>query len=488
MPPLSGPPAGPSADTAAALEAGLLPCLTQQVTRMGAGSGGGAVWMPPLSYPAVDLPRSEVLLFGPLGQVGELLSAVGRRVRLAAGELRAVAAREPGGTPGGGGRSVEWLAQVAQGVMELARDLLDDLNHQVFDGVGVEPVNAQRTGGPVPATEEGQGEAAAAVPGGTPARSQGAEAARFAVRWSYAAAELLPAVSQAVQTCAPLCLRAARVVGQGRGLGGAAKRLWDLRQELAPSGVAALESAILLLVAHSRAAAQGRGGAAGPGPSGTSLGNGSGSGVSAGDTPGRQLLLREVRLLELLGAVLQLYHAAGVYDGGAPGVQLLSGLLYGTPVRTRLVTALPLAAAAFPAEFRTAVGIKAMGSGPPAAAAAEPARAAGSSSSCAGGADSQRCDAPKPCIPLVVVRAVLAEVALKDQLHVVERVVVQGWDPSPEEAWNVCWDLACRHWRSDDAAVLDRIGGVLAAVLPPAEARAAVAAAVAAGPTTGAAG
>ncbi len=37
-----GPQDRPSADTAAALAAGLLPCLTQQVTRMGTGSGGGA--------------------------------------------------------------------------------------------------------------------------------------------------------------------------------------------------------------------------------------------------------------------------------------------------------------------------------------------------------------------------------------------------------------------------------------------------------------
>lgn len=75
-------------------------------------------------------------------------------------------------------------------------------------------------------------------------------------------------------------------------------------------------------------------------------------------------------------------------------------------------------------------------------------------------------------------RAVMAKVARTDQLQVVEHVV-EGWDPSPEEARIVCWELACSLWRCDDAAVYDRIGGMLSGVLAPAEARAAVAAAVA---------
>ncbi len=42
-------------DAVAAIEAGLIPCVTRLVTRMGAGAGaeGGAVWVPPDDFPAV---------------------------------------------------------------------------------------------------------------------------------------------------------------------------------------------------------------------------------------------------------------------------------------------------------------------------------------------------------------------------------------------------------------------------------------------------
>ncbi len=65
-----GVPAQPSADAVAALAAGLLPCVTRQVTRMGAGSDGGLVWFRPSTFAATLPCWKQVLLFGPLGQVG----------------------------------------------------------------------------------------------------------------------------------------------------------------------------------------------------------------------------------------------------------------------------------------------------------------------------------------------------------------------------------------------------------------------------------
>lgn len=84
----AGLPAQLSADAAAALEAGLLPCLAHLVTRMGAGRKSGAAWCRPTSYPGVAVCCRELLLLGPVDKVAALLSASGERLRGAVVELR----------------------------------------------------------------------------------------------------------------------------------------------------------------------------------------------------------------------------------------------------------------------------------------------------------------------------------------------------------------------------------------------------------------
>ncbi len=120
----AGIPACPSADATAALEAGLLPCVTRLVTRLGAsGSGSDVVWCPPDRYPTgVGACWEQVLQFGPLGQVGELVSSVVRRLRLAVEMLqrRAAAVGEGAVTAWRNGR-VGRMAEVAWEAMGFAR-------------------------------------------------------------------------------------------------------------------------------------------------------------------------------------------------------------------------------------------------------------------------------------------------------------------------------------------------------------------------------
>lgn len=180
---------------------------------MGPGSGGGAVWIPLLSYPGVNLPWSEVLLFGPLGQVGELLAALGQWLQLALSELREVTAA--GETHGsevgagvGGGSSLERLAEVAQEGLLFAQQCLCKLNSQLFFRKALESAAAQGGSG---------GQEAAAASSGAPAGPLGAkETGRYAVRCSYAAAELLPSLSLGVQMCARLLRETTRAGGNER--------------------------------------------------------------------------------------------------------------------------------------------------------------------------------------------------------------------------------------------------------------------------------
>ncbi len=66
-------PAQPSADVAAALlAAGLLPCVTRQMTRMGAGSDGGLAWFPQTILAGTWSTLAHALLHGHLGQVGSV--------------------------------------------------------------------------------------------------------------------------------------------------------------------------------------------------------------------------------------------------------------------------------------------------------------------------------------------------------------------------------------------------------------------------------
>ncbi len=134
----AGTPLQPSADAAAALEAGLLPCVTALVTRMGAGCGGNAAWCPPELFPGVDRRWGEMMLFGPLGQVNDLVSAVGRRARLAVKELLWAVVAAGAGTAGAGtaerlgGRDVGWLAEVSCAALCFVNGRLSD----TFRGLG----------------------------------------------------------------------------------------------------------------------------------------------------------------------------------------------------------------------------------------------------------------------------------------------------------------------------------------------------------------
>ncbi len=361
---------------------------------------------------------------------------MGRRVRRALIELRAVAAagerHGSGGGGGGGGRSVEWLAEVAQEGLLFAQARSSELNNQLFHRKALDSV----------ATQGGNGGSAAAAPGSAPASPQGSEAGRFAVRWSYAAAELLPAMSLGVEVCAELHREAARAGGEGRAGGqkSLAVGLAKLHTLLHCTSVV-LANTALLLSAHSLAAA-GAGQAAGGGPSSTV------------DTPWRQLLLRDMRLMQLLGAEVALCAAVEVQDthvwkDGTPQPMVV--------LREALSVALPLAAAAFPAEFRAAVDWTGTGTG---AVAAGVRGAAGSF--------------PAPCIPLPAVQSVLGDEVVKDQLALVT-CVLGGLDPPPRQLWGVACDLWSRY-----GAKLGRLEGMVGLLLPPEQARAAMAAAAAA--------
>lgn len=98
----------------------LLPCTTQLVTRMGASNLRGAIWCPPRRFPGTHPCMQELLLYGPLGQVGELAATVGQRLHVAVEELRAAVAAGP--TPEGscGARTVRWLAVTASEAMQEA--------------------------------------------------------------------------------------------------------------------------------------------------------------------------------------------------------------------------------------------------------------------------------------------------------------------------------------------------------------------------------
>ncbi len=443
----------PSADASAALAAGLLPCMTRLVTRMGAGRDrGGALWCPPNNFPGANYCLAEVALFGPLEQVGELLSALSRRLRLAVGELQLAAAGRRGS-----GRSVAVLG----GAVHEALRVVTYLFHLPL-AAGVHRL----------ATACGTGtDGEAAVAAGF--------AERLGMRLSVVAAELLPAVSRAVQGCAELMGNLAAVRHEGRRDGGG-----DPDQGASLSGVVrrvtntcyapaatALGYVVMLLVKQTdeRAACQ-------PLVSRADGGCGGGGGTGGGDGPWRQLLLREGQLMELLGACLELSwqaeEAAGV-QGVSPGDKAAL-----TTLRESLVRALPPAAAAFPGQFRAAVsGIDA---GAAAAAAAVRAGAQAGGTGAAGGAG--RCagnrDTP-PCISLSHLRELLLGAAEGEEggsweLGVVDDVL-GGWEPTMEDveelvcaAWESCWGEPEHTWRVFDV------------MLTPGEARAAVAAAAAA--------
>ncbi len=508
-----GPSVRPSADTAAALEAGVLPCLSRLVTRMGAGTKEGAVWSPPLSYPTFQVRWSEVLLHGQLGQVGEVVAATGRRVRLAVGELRAVVAA--GGKAGEHkGRSVEWLAEVACNILLLAYNVVKKLGGEVLGcgqrmgGSEQQHVGAaEKQGGAgaggvwsstgadgeeqAPKAEEGHGAAEAGGPS-RPTGADGEQQALTAVRYSYAVAELLPQISSGVQLCAELDGWEEGGGGQGHGaVGGAASeasaQLMGCISSVIPT---ALECANLVLAKHIRAAAEQHGavaeaaGGGGAGSSSSSGGGGGGVGSSAlagggSDTPWRQLLLGDVRLMGLLGAAMQLWAgleaeymcAKDVTQDAQDDAQQYESM------RKQLSAAMVLAAVAFPAEFRAAAGGKRAAeaaAGPravPEAAAAAAAGKRGTGGGAGGGTGGYR-HAP-PCINLAEARAVMGDAGFADGVEVVDRVL-GGWEPTAGEAWGLASSCLGRC-----GVAAEELPSMLAALVQPAEARAAVAAAAA---------
>ncbi len=540
-------PAQPSADAAAALAAGLLPCVTRQVTRMGAGSEGGSVWLPPHTFVGALSCWEQVLLHGPLGQVGELVSALGRRTRLAVEELRvaAAAAAAEGRRRRQPGRSVTWLLEVAHDALYASQSSVTTLCQQQAmgkypQGVGLSDVHGgahERTGQGAAAEEGGSGAGAGAgaaavrdagpsgQPEGGPAAAAGAavgagagaggrphgQPERYAVRSSIAMAELLPALSQGVQVCAELLGRGA---GRGGGRGGGQEGLnaWgeagvdaDTLMETLDCGVTCsivtLYCASLAMAkyaaavagveqqhqqfrcpaAAAAAAAPGRGcssnssneGGIGQGDSGA-MGSGgaaggdgaAGGGVDGGDCPWRQLLLRDVRLMELLGAALKLH--ARVQAAAAArlsGVSEIQQKLQ--PLRQVLGHVLCLAACIFPVQFCSAIDREGGDAvQPQAQAAAAAAASRGTGGHGHGGTP--------PCMPLAAVVAIMKAGDITSALELVTSVL-GGEVLSGADMW--CVAEAYLTWCR---IAWEEAPGALRVLLPPAEARAAVAAAAAA--------
>ncbi len=434
----------------------------------GSGSGGGVVWCPPdRSFPGMAHCWELLVAHSPLEQVGELVAALGRRLRLAVEELRRAVARAVARNPAAsGGRGVGWLAMVAQEVMKYSRSRLSDIMWMESDGLA--GAGGSQPEGPTAEVADEVEPGAEAGPSVPPA---GPRAGPSAVRLSYAAAELLPALSQGVLLCAE--------VGPAPG--------WDaMRESAGDSGITALADCCIgggipcagtalaccnllltkyIVVTLEEGAEGGAGG-----------GNG-GSGGGAG-TPWRQLLLRDVRLMELLGAGARLLRWQERVAGERAGLQKEVGEL-----RDALSRVLPLAAAAFPAEFRAAVvgggedAAAAAGSGSGVAEGERGARTARNADTPAAGTSVGWLVATPRCIDLAAVREVLGglEAEHGEQLEVATRVL-GGWEPAAGELAEVASEYHyIRAWK-DDA---EDVEALLRAMETPGEARRQVAAAVA---------
>ncbi len=355
----------------------------------------------------------------------------------------------------------------------------------------------------------------------------------------WAAAELLPAVSHVLLLCS-VCN------GEGAWGAGLRRPRTARRGEVQPAGAALshilwlsggiLSFTVPLLAKHSLAAAanveqysvdDGSGGSGGGGNrscggssinGGSSCGCGSDGGGTCGGgaaadpgTPWRQLLLHEMQLTELLGAAGQTL--AAVYGCGNAEQEWVD------EPRAKLAHVLSLSAAAFPAEFRVAAGgvgagagaglraaVGRAGGGAGAVAVAGPgegsraADGAGEEAEAgarmASGADARAGVEPgvarepggiegdtagsstaRPCISLAAVHEALRGSAHGEQLGVVDRVL-GGWDPTPGEVW----DLVCSCCHDSCGLRREQLEALMPLMLPPAEARAAMAGDVAASP------
>ncbi len=308
------------------------------------------------------------------------------------------------------------------------------------------------------------GEGSAAGPAEAVASSASPRVGPPAVRMSYAAAELLPALSHGVRTCAQLRREGGwGVLFAAAGQDGA-RPLERLLASAMSGAAAALECTVPLLVRHLLEAAgecSGNDGAS----------NNCGSGGGAG-TPWRQQLLRDVRLMELLGAGVVLY-MRGVFEGWYEDVFSLGAYLKGR-LRDGMARVLPLAAAAFPTELRAV-----MDGGSAAAAAAgggTDAAGSGPGPEAAGGAHAAGPSTGRSGIPHYVVEEVLEGCHRPEWGTWVQDVLGGGELPG-----GAVQELTEFHVGSY-AAGRESVTALLRALLPPEEARAAVAAAVAAGP------
>ncbi len=424
----------PSADASGAIEAGLIPCV---IKRMGAACNAGAVWCPPDGFAGVKPCWRDVYQLGPLGQVGELVSAVGRRLPLAVEELRALtAAIDCGRDRRRSGRAVRVLCEA----MALADSCLSNLLARpvyASDSAGSTEVEAEAAG-----STGSAGSAAAAAT----ARQQ------LALRSSFALAELLPPLAHGVQLCAGLLPLTRRVERQAQEAAEGSDVVMlgeDLRNLISGSYVCASTALGCCLAVMAWRCGRptgdrelGDGGSSGGGGNGGgsndgggcgaasgSGGGGSGSGNANGGSTGcgcggggggcgggscdegggapgvvdpswRQLLLRDVRLMELLGAGVVLQREEEVQKvqrGEAPTW---------SEVRGPLAHALTLAAATFPEELRAAVGGCA-GNG--AAEGATRGRVAGAAGLAGdAGSPGSSCGA-RPRISLSAVRAVMGK-------------------------------------------------------------------------------
>ncbi len=466
---------------------------------MGAGSDGGQVWFPPSTFPGTFSCWKQVLLHGPLGQVGELVSALGRRTRLAGEELRAVAAAAAEGRRGcRAGRGVTRLAEVARYALLLCQSSVKVLCLQQAMGAYPQGVGLTECWG---SERAGRGSAAGRGAARLPDAGSSGQPERYAVRSSIAIAELLPALSRGLQVCAELFGR-----DEGRGGGSESLDAWadagvdaatltEVLDCTVTCSAPTLFCASLAMAKHAEAVggveqqqqqqqqqqedtaadAAGRdrcgsdnsGGGSGHGSraafsGGITVGGDgttTGSGVVGGDCPWRQLLLRDVRLMELLGAVLELHArvkaaAAAARLPGSRGLQ--QKLVHQRHVLARAVCQ---AACTFPAEFCAGVD----GEGGDAAQTAAAARGSGAGSSGHG----RGCT---PCMPLTAVEAVLET----DDQRTLEARVLEG--EAPLASTGMAWDAA-QTCMEQYGIPRDNVPEALRALLPPAEARAAVAAA-----------
>ncbi len=447
-----GQPLLPFADTAVALEAGLLPCMSQLVTRMGAGSLRGAIYFPPSRFPGTDPCMQQLLLHGPLGQVYELAAALGQRLHVAVEELREAVAAGPVPEGSRGGRAVRWLAETAYEAMQEAAIRLDNTFWCAL-------IAMQAVGGAAEGAGGGQ-----------------LTAADLGVRVGALAAELLPPLSRGLQLCAELGRNPDRHP-EFRGNG-----IVQLQVNVTERGfwmaACALDYAILLLARHGKEVAAAAAVAAAeelPGGSDAAAaasGSGGGGGGHAAHlmaTPWRQLLLQDMGLMGLLGAVLQLRAQAAWAQAQDRDPAATA------PAPDRLCYALArilqLAAIAFPAEFRSAV--------PGAAARTVPGAAATDQSSGAGGSTEASGAA---AVFLFAVREVMDAASAPVGMGLVRNLVRDedwewGWGDATLHTWGTAQTLWCMYDRLPSVQLSD-----LAMQLPPpAEARAAVAAAAARG-------